>query len=431
MLETLKKEPYVDFYVHQVEAMPEGGFCFTVDLIYADGDIVTQDKAGFSTIESAFIARDEMVGKLSKKEYVVCDKVKVSDFFSYWLESEMRVRITADSYDNYRNIVHNHIIPFFSSEEIFLSEIKTGDVRRLYNELAAYSESVAKQSKTVMNTALRHARHINLIARNPAKGVGLPKGIMKSKFHQREINTARTLTKEQVDILLEASKASPIRLQVLFAVLMGLRRSEINGLKYSDINYINQTLTIQRQLGNAPNTSKEDFPYGEYSKQPIPPKTESSYRTLPIPALVFGELLKERKRYEANLKRRINDKTNPFLDEDYIVCSSYGKPRSKGFHQQHFKKLLKYAGLPDIRFHDLRATYCTLLIKEGFSPKAVSKLMGHAKEIITLDIYSDNSQLIADGVAELQPFLDEVLPKEEERIKDLTNYVVDVEEYLK
>jgi len=306
-----------------------------------------------------------------------------------------------------------------------------GDVRRLYNELTEYSVPVAKLAKTIMNTSLKYAKAINLVARNPAKGVNLPRKVKKAKYHQREIDTAKTLTKEQVHILLEACKDTVIRLQVMFAVLMGLRRSEINGLKYSDINYMEQTLTIQRQLGCEPNTTKEDFPTGEYSKQPIPPKTESSCRTIPIPDIVFAEILKERKVYEANRRRRQNDKHNPFYDGDYIVCSSYGKPRSKGYHHPHFKKLLKDAGLPDIRFHDLRATYCTLLIKEGFSPKAVSKLMGHAKEIITLDIYSDNSQLIADGVAELQPFIDEVIPEEEEKMKDLTDFVIDVEDYFK
>ena len=96
--------------------------------------------------------------------------------------------------------------------------------------------------------------------------------------------------------------------------------------------------------------------------------------------MVFEAILEEQQKYEKNRKRRINDKSNPFFDGNYICCSSYGRPRSKGYHWEHYKKLLAENGLPDIRWHDLRSTYCTLLLKESFNPKAVSKLIGHAKQ---------------------------------------------------
>ncbi len=70
--------------------------------------------------------------------------------------------------------------------------------------------------------------------------------------------------------------------------------------------------------------------------------------------------------------------------------------------------------MPDIRWHDLRATYCTILLKNDFNPKAVSKLMGHAKEIITIDVYGDKQEIIEDCLEALEPFIDEVIPEEEE-----------------
>ena len=85
-------------------------------------------------------------------------------------------------------------------------------------------------------------------------------------------------------------------------------------------------------------------------------------------------------------------------DGDYICCLTYGKPRSKDFHWKHYKQLLQETGLPDIRWHDLRSTYCTLLLKNNFSPKAVSKLMGHARELITMDVYGDNGNIIAEEI---------------------------------
>ena len=154
----------------------------------------------------------------------------------------------------------------------------------------------------------------------------------------------------------------------------------------------------------------------------------SSVRELPIPDVVFEAILKERKQYEANRRRR----TTTFQDLDYICCSTYGRPRSKNYHWQHYKKLLADNGLPDIRWHDLRSTYCILLLKNNYSPKAVSKLMGHAKEIITMDVYGDNRNLIAMSIPELEAFVDEVIPAEKivRFREDLLDIEIDVSEYL-
>ena len=98
-----------------------------------------------------------------------------------------------------------------------------------------------------------------------------------------------------------------------------------------------------------------------------------------------------------------------------------------------YKKLLEDNGLPDIRWHDLRSTFCTILLKNNFNPKAVSQLMGHAKEIITLDVYGDTAEIIEDCLDDLQPFIDEVIPKEEsEGGTDFSedNYIEQISEFL-
>ena len=99
---------------------------------------------------------------------------------------------------------------------------------------------------------------------------------------------------------------------------------------------------------------------------------------------------------------------------------------------QHYKKLLRENNLPDIRWHDWRATFCTLLLKNNFNPKAVSKLMGHTKEIITLDVYGDNKGLAGEEFPELLEYMEEVLPekqKEEDKAMGLADVVIDVSEY--
>ena len=232
-------------------------------------------------------------------------------------------------------------------------DINKGDIQKLYNDIADYSVSVAKQVKSIMNISFDFAVEKKVIPTNPATGVNLPKNkVQISGYHTRNIDTSKTLTLDQINLLIEKSKDTKIYLMVLMNVLMGLRCSEIIAVKYSDV--------------------------------------------------------------------------------DYICCSTYGRPRSKNYHWQHYKKLLADNGLPDIRWHDLRSTYCTLLLKNNYSPKAVSKLMGHAKEIITMDVYGDNRNLIAMSVPELEAFVDEVIPAEKivRFREELLDIEIDVSEYL-
>ena len=229
-----------------------------------------------------------------------------------------------------------------------MMDVTREDVQKLFNTKADYSRSVAEQVKTIMNVSFRYAVTNKVILANPVDGIGLPKAErlqQKSGFRTRNIDTQKTLTMEQIQILLEKSKNTPIHMQVMFNVLMELRRSEINGVKYSDVNYINHTLKVERQLGRIHNTVKEDFATKTFTKQEVGLKTRSSYREIPIPDYVFEAILKERRIYEKNRNRRKEE----FQDLDYICCSTLGRARSKGFHCKYYKQLLAESGLPDIR----------------------------------------------------------------------------------
>lgn len=423
----LSLQNYMDWYVKPVMKI-KSAYGFRVILKYTDGSEKVQQKAGFPTKREAEKAREKTIAQLYNGSYIVYANILVSEYMEYWLEHDLRGRAKSEeTYYTFSEIVKNHIVPAIGNKR--MAEVNAGDVQKLYNAKAEYSVSVARLVKSVMNISFRYALNHRFIAVNPTRGIHLSKKIAKRPYHTRNIDTRKTLTLEQIMVLLEASKETPIHMQVLFNVLMGLRRSEINGLKYSDVDYVNRTLTVQRQLGIEPNSRKEDFAPKTFTKQEIGLKSESSYRVLPIPDYVFEAILEERKLYEKHRNRRKRE----FQDLDYICCSSYGRPRSKSFHWKHYKKLLSDNGLPDIRWHDLRSTFCTLLLKNDFHPKAVSKLMGHAKEIITMDVYGDNKGIIEDCIPEIIDFIDEVMPEEdvdEKFKKELLEIVIDTTEYL-
>jgi len=424
-------QQYIDYEVSAVLPIKRK-YGYRVSLIYMDASRVVQQKSGFATEKEAGAARDRTIGELYSGTYIVYSNVSVKEYMEFWLEEDLGKRTeSSDTYETFSLNVRNHIIPELGNKKMV--DLNRGDIQKYYNKKAEYSIAVTRLSKTILNIAMRFAVDKKVIAENPAVGVGLPKKAKKTvvtEFHTRNIDTQKTLTMDQILVLLEASKDTPIHMQVCFNVLMGLRRCEINGVKYSDVDYINQTLKVQRQLGKKKGAKKEDYAPKTLTKQEIPLKTESSYRELPIPDYVFEAILEQRKQYEKQKNRRGEE----FQDLDYICCSSYGRPRSKCYYWPYYKKLLKENDLPDIRWHDLRSTFCTLLLKNDFNPKAVSKLMGHAKEIITMDVYGDNQNIIADCVGEMQSFVDEVMPEggeqENKEQQECDAIVIDIEEYL-
>lgn len=408
----IEQKKYIDFKVYSVTNIKKK-YGFRIILIYADGTEIPTQRSGFATKKEANEARNIAITELHNGTFIIQNKVNVKTYFTYWLEKVKRSELTDDSYGTYKNIVYNHIIPRLGTVKMIT--LNRSHIQKLYNEVFTFSQSDARLCKTVMNVALSYALEHHIISYNPAKEVNLPKNAPKIKYRIRKIDSKKTLNEEQIKLLLKKAKDTPIYMQILFAALMGLRRGEINGLKYSDIDYIHRTIKIQRQLGKKANISNNELKVGEYTKQEIKVKTFSSKRELEIPDLVFEAILEERKKYERNRSRRINDKTNPFKDYDFICCSTYGNPRSKGYHFRYWKKLLKDNNLPDIRFHDLRASYCTMLLKNNINEKAVSKQLGHATEIITVDVYADNEEIIADCLEELEPFIEGVKPQMKEQ----------------
>ena len=417
---------YVGWDVRSVMKF-RGVYGFRIVLKYADGSQRVQQKSGFSTKREAEKARDATVASLYNNTYVVYSKVKVADFLESWLGEFANNTDSYHTYNTFKGIVKNHINPAIGRKNI--TEVNAGDIQQLYKDRTEYSVAVARLVKTVVNISFDYAVSKKIIPKNIAEGIGLPKVPKSEGYHVRKIDVEKTLNAEQIELLIDKAKDTKIYIMILLNVLMGLRRSEIIAVKYSDVDFVNQTLSVTRQLGKKLGTPSEELAPKTITKQEIDVKTESSHRVLPIPDIVFQAIMEERQKYEKNRNRR----KKTFQDLDYIVCSTYGRPRCSTFHTKHYKQLLKDCNLPNIRWHDLRATYCTLLLANEFSPKAVSKLMGHAKEIISIDIYGDNKNIIADCIPEITDFLEEVLPQKEEVILDreeLLDIVIDTSEYI-
>jgi integrase len=187
------------------------------------------------------------------------------------------------------------------------------------------------------------------------------------------------LTLEQIQKLLAAVEGH--RLEALFklALATGMRRGEIMGLKWQDIDVERGKLQVRRVLSRIPSK----MPGKGYEE--AEPKTQKSRRAIIIASFALKSLKAHRVRQEEEKK-----KAGIYWQEhDYVFCTSLGthlNPTRDVLDQ--LKVFLKKADLPDIRFHDLRHSAATLLLSLGVHPKVVQEILGHSQISMTLDIYS-------------------------------------------
>ena len=135
------KKQYIDFKVYSVTKIKKK-YGFRVKLIYDDNSKNIIQKSGFKTQKEANNVRDITITELHNGTFVICDSINVKNFFTYWLEKVMREKITSDSYDAYKNVVYNHIIP--SLGNIKMINLNRGHIQKFYNTKAKYSHSVVR-----------------------------------------------------------------------------------------------------------------------------------------------------------------------------------------------------------------------------------------------------------------------------------------------
>lgn len=383
----------------------KSGYGFSITLIFQH-ELQNRHKGGFDELKDAEAEREKAIAAFYNGTFVIDETICVPEFYSYWLEEVKRPQLKDNSYFCYRNCVYNYIIPYWG-EKIFC-HISREDIDALLVMTAEHSYDVARHLKTVITTSMKYALENHLISSDP-----LTRIVLKRKTRQLYEQKQTVFTKWQMKRLLICSKGSSLYLPILFASLLGLRIGEIVGLKYSDVDYIRKTIHVQRQL------EQVSACHSDASLPEVSTKTPAGDRVLKLPQIVLEAIMEERTRYEMLRGRR----SNSFHDFDFICCSSYGHPRSRSYFWKPFKDLLKEQGLPEMKWHGLRHSYTTLLLKENCSLEEVSRSLGHTKASFTANVYVDMAVII-QGII---PDVDRYLPVD----KDTDySYILFPEEYL-
>lgn len=354
-----------------------GKYFYVVDIgtDQLTGKRVQKRKRGFNTKREAEFAISELLNDIEQGNYVELDKITLGDFVQDWLK-EMKLNVAVSTYQNYISFNKCHINPRLGNFRI--QKIDALIVQRFIYDLVeetVLNPNSIRKVIDMLKVVFRKAVSLKLVNENPVLNVTLPK---KSN---REMDVWDT---EQVECFIKNSNKHRFYTAYLIALLTGMRKGEITGLRWKDIDFDEKIIYV-RQIYDI---NAKMFKVGA--------KTSAGVRSIHIPDMLIEQLKKERMVVvEHKLKQGQN-----FNDYDLVVCTRYGNPIDSSALSKRLKVQSIKLGLPTIRFHDLRHTHVTMLIKQNINVKVISERVGHSSIQITLDKYSHVLPSMQKHVAE-------------------------------
>jgi integrase len=298
------------------------------------------------------------------------------DYFPRWLEA-VGPGMKPSSHRRYTEMTNKHFIPYFGN--ILLGKLSPLNVQGFYTDRLAtgLSGTTVNLLHNILHNALKQAVQWGLIMRNVTEVVEPP----------RKVRSERTTwNARQVSTFFAKSDQDENAAFWRMAILTGMRRGEVLGLRWEDVDLVRGALSVRRTLSRG---AKGGFELGE-------PKTASGRRQVALPPSVVASLQEHRVR---QLEGRLR-MGEAYHDQGFVFANSFGEPLHPNTLRVHFRKLATEASVPLIRIHDMRHTSATLSLENGEHPKVVSERLGHSNIAITLDLYSHVTPDMQKGAAE-------------------------------
>lgn len=330
-------------------------------------------KGGYATREDAVKDLEIYKAKAKLNQIFISSDENLEHYLNRWF-SVHKLTLQPSTINGYNGIIQKHIIPALG--KVKLKNLKQTAVQNFYRMLLEDNELSPKSVvyvHNVLKTALKCAVDDKLIEENVCLKVKPPK-VPKYK--------SALLSKEQMNILLSYLKGKRYETEIYLAVMLGLRRGEVLGLMYDDVDFERHTISIQRQVSTTKDTTQKNTEYYGIKKL----KSESSNRVLYISEDI-EDIIRRKMMYNESQKRLLG---NDYQDNGLICCSDDGTVMSPQTLYHAFKRILKECELPDVRFHDLRHSYATLCIDLNVPIKVLSQSLGHSSTAVTDSVYADS-----------------------------------------
>lgn len=310
------------------------------------------------------------------------DRLTFTALATRWLNEVAAGNVRPKTFLFYQSILQLHVMPAIGTRP--LSRVTPLDLQGLYT--TKLKEGLSPQTVVhihrVTHKVLQDALRWGLIARNICDVVRPPR-----VPHQE----MRVLTAQEAKALLAHVENDPLEALYAIALTTGLRQGELLGLKWQDFSSDAGRISIQRTVRYIPRQGSVE---GE-------PKSQRSRRSVMLAPLAIAALKRHRAR---QAKQRLS--AVMWEDNDLIFANDVGRHIDASNLRRSFRLMLERAGLPTIRFHDLRHTAATLLLMQGVHVKVVSEMLGHSTVSLTLDVYSHVlPSLQAEAAAKMEALL--------------------------
>ena len=294
-----------------------------------------------------------------------------SSYLVQWMEIA-RSTLKPNTAAGYASMIQNPIAPYFQQRGITLGGLQAVDIQMFYtSQLKRVSANTVIHYHAIIHRALKYAVKTDLIDVNPADKVERPR---KDRF------TASFYDGNEVNRLFQVARGTPLELPVMLAAFYGLRRSEVVGLKWDAIDFENKTIAIRHTVTVCAEKGRRIEVAADTTK------TASSRRTLPLVPAFQTKLAALKEEQEKNRILCGRSYCTDYLG--YVLVDAMGNRLKLSYISTAFPALLKRNGLRPIRFHDLRHSCASLLLKNGVPMKQIQEWLGHSDFSTTANIYA-------------------------------------------
>ena len=321
------------------------------------------------TKKEAERAMHQFITEIERGYYVTNNKITIGEWVQTWLDVYIAPNVSPTTLSRYQGMLKRYIVPLLGNVQV--QQINTLAIQSWVNSLKVspisgkeMAASTIKHTYHVLKGAMDKAVLAGIIYRSPCCGIMLPKGQKKA---------AVIFNEKQIQQLIQAAKGTELELVIDMELCLGVRRGELLGLQWRDIDWEKRQIHIVRNrvIVDGKSVVKE-------------PKTESSIRVLDAPEMLMRKLRLHRGRCIEN-GMRIGV---PCTSTDFIIVHADGKPIYPEYLSQMLTKLLANANLPKCRFHDLRHLCASIMLLQGINVKVAQERLGHKDITTTMNIYS-------------------------------------------